>query len=101
MEVTSTGGGPVHPGIALRREIRRLGVSTKAVAKMLCVSRQALYDVFSAKQRVTASFALRAARLTGTSARTWLNMQLEYDLMLARRSLGSQLAEVPQLEENW
>jgi len=48
---------------------------------------------------VTADTALRLGHWFGTSAEYWLNLQKLYELRLAQREVGDQLAKLPKLSE--
>jgi addiction module HigA family antidote len=43
------------------------------------------------KRSITADTALRLAKYFGTSAETWLDLQSDYDLRMARRTTGERI----------
>lgn len=59
------------------------------------------YEITREKQAITPSVALRVAKMTGTKAEMWLEMQQAHDLALARTNSCNLLEKVPQLEERW
>ena len=69
-----------------------------AIARLLGISRQTLYDILNEKQPVTATMALRLGKLFGDGPEIWLNMQRNYDLKIAERELGDALDAIPRLE---
>ncbi len=68
---------------------------------MLGLSRQTLHEIMAGKQAITPGVALRIAKLTGTSAEMWLNLQQAHDLAIARFKSRELLTKVPSLEERW
>lgn len=92
---------PPHPGSLLRTTLNHLGCTTAVAARSLKLSRQTIYEITGDKQAITASVALRVAKMTGTMAEMWLDMQQAHDLALARGQSSNLLKNVPQLEERW
>src|SRR4051812_36304679 len=83
---------PMHPGELLREEILPALERPKTeIAKLLGVSRQALYDVLTEKQPVTPVMALRLGKLCGNGPDLWLNLRKRYDLYHAQQELGDQI----------
>jgi addiction module HigA family antidote len=59
---------PMHPGELLREDVLpALGKSKAEIARLLGVSRQALYDILSEKQPITVAMALRIGKLCGNN----------------------------------
>ena len=77
---------PVHPGRIVRHDcLEPLGLSVTEGAKVLGVTRQALNNVVNGKAAISPEMAIRLAKAFGSTAETWLRMQLAYDLAAARR----------------
>ena len=92
---------PVHPGAILREEILpALPQSKTEIAQLLGISRQTLYDILDEKQPVTVQMALRLGKLFGTSAESWINMQVAHDLKIKAREMAEELAAIPTLERD-
>ena len=90
---------PMHPGELLREEILpALERSKTEIAKLLGVSRQALYDVLTERQPVTPVMALRLGKLCGNGPDLWLNLQKRYDLFRAQQAFGDKIKNIPTLE---
>ena len=88
---------PAHPGEILREDILpALSMSKTAVADVLGVSRQTLYDILNEKQPVTAEMAVRFGKLFGNGARFWINLQRSHDLAIAERSVD--VSGIPTLK---
>jgi addiction module HigA family antidote len=77
---------PVHPGRIVRHDcLEPLGLSVTEGAKVLGVTRQALNNVVNGKSGISPEMAIRLAKAFGSTAETWLGMQLAYDLAAARK----------------
>src|SRR3990172_6890496 len=77
---------PVHPGSVLLRDfIQPMELTRYKVAKAIKVPQRRIDEICSGKRAITADTALRLARLFGTDAQTWVNLQAQYDLELAER----------------
>ena len=85
---------PIHPGEVLREEfLEPLGLSQYRVAKDICVPPRRINEIVLGKRGISADTALRLARYFGTSERFWLNLQVHYELEVARDRLGERLRE--------
>jgi addiction module HigA family antidote len=77
---------PAHPGRIVRGAcLEPLGLSVTAGAKILGVSRQTLNNVINGKSGISPEMAIRLTKAFGSTAETWLRMQLAYDLAAARK----------------
>jgi len=77
---------PPHPGRSIRNAcLEPLGLSVTEGAKVLGVTRQALNNVVNGKSGISPEMAIRLAKAFGSTAETWLAMQLAYDLAAARK----------------
>jgi antitoxin HigA-1 len=80
---------PVHPGHIVRHDcLEPLELSVTAGAKVLGVTRQALNNVVNGKSGISPEMAIRLSKAFGSTAETWLRMQLAYDLAQARKDEG-------------
>jgi addiction module HigA family antidote len=90
---------PTHPGEILREDtLPALGRPKTEIARLLGISRRMLYDLLDEKSPITPQMALRIAKLTGTEAEHWLNLQQMYDLRVAEQELAAVLKQIPRLE---
>ena len=88
LERTST-----HPGEMLREEfLLPLGLSQHALAMRLRVPATRIAEIIHGRRAITADTALRLARFFGNSPEFWLNLQVQYDLSLARNKLSQSIA---------
>lgn len=77
---------PPHPGRIVRQDcLEPLGLSVTHAARVLGVSRQALNNVVNGKARVSLEMAIRLSKAFGSTPETWLQLQLAYDLVEARK----------------
>lgn len=91
---------PMHPGELLRDDILpALGKSKTEIAKLLGISRQALYDIIDERQPVTAAMAMRLGKLVGNGPDLWLNLQKRHDLWKLEPEMKDALKAIPTLEE--
>ena len=80
---------PAHPGRLLKDDIETLGLTVAEAAKALGVTRQQLYRVLSGTSGVSPEMAFRLEKAIGTSADTWLRMQMAFDLAEVRKRAGA------------
>lgn len=72
---------PPHPGEILKEDVvEALGLTVTKMAASLGMSRVALSRVLNGKAGISAELAVRLERAGISSAQTWLNMQVNYDL---------------------
>ena len=76
---------PPHPGGIVRRQcLEPLGLSVTRAAAGLGVTRQALSELVNERVSVSIDMAIRLSKAFGSTAETWLGMQMAYDLWQAR-----------------
>ena len=76
---------PSHPGRLIKSDIDALGLSIVDAAKGLGISRQQLHSVIAGRASVTPEMAIRLEKALGSTADTWLRMQMNYDLAQIRQ----------------
>jgi addiction module HigA family antidote len=75
---------PAHPGAVLREWIpAQMSVTQAALA--LKINRVTLSNLLNGRGNITPNIALRLAAWLGTSAEMWINMQVQFDLWIARQ----------------
>ena len=83
---------PVHPGEILREDyLTPLGMSVNALAQALRVPTTRLHEIVKERRAITPDTALRLARYFGGDARSWLNLQSEYDLKRIEAEKATQI----------
>ena len=84
---------PVHPGEILREEfLPDYGLTVRALAAAIGVSRQSVNELLRERRAVTAEMALRLAEHFGTEPEYWLNLQRAVDLHDARLAIVAKSA---------
>jgi addiction module HigA family antidote len=87
---------PLHPGEVLREDIvPALGKTKADIARLLGISRQALYDILSEKAPVSADMAVKLGKLCGNGPNLWINLQRSHDLWHAQRR--TDVSKIPTL----
>jgi addiction module HigA family antidote len=77
---------PPHPGEILRELcLEPLGLSVTDAAKALGVSRKTLSSLLNRRSGISSEMAVRLSIAFDTSAESWLNQQVQYDLWLAEK----------------
>jgi addiction module HigA family antidote len=75
---------PPHPGEVLRELcLEPLGLTVTEAAKGLGISRKTLSSILNGRAGISAEMAVRLSIAFGTSAESWLNQQVQYDLWQA------------------
>ncbi len=83
---------PVHPGEVLLEDfITPMGLTRYRVAKQSGMQQRRIDEICAGSRGVTADTALRLARLLGTDAAFWMNLQAQYDLEIAERDLHDRI----------
>ena len=78
---------PPHPGEVLRKLcLEPLGLSITKAAKALGVSRNTLSSLLNGQKGVSPEMAVRLSIAFDTTAESWMNQQVQYDLWQARQS---------------
>ncbi len=77
---------PPHPGEVIRELcLTPLGITVTEAARALGVSRKSLSELLNGRSGVSPEMALRLAKAFDTTAETWLEQQMQYDLWQARK----------------
>ena len=77
---------PPHPGEVLKELcLEPLGVSVTKAAEALGVSRKTLSAILNGRSGISPEMAVRLSLAFDSSAESWMNQQLQYDLWLAEK----------------
>ena len=75
---------PIHPGEVLREDyLKPLGMSAHALAIALHVPPSRVNDIVLERRGVTVDTAMRLVRYFGGDVKSWLNLQMAYDIKIA------------------
>jgi addiction module HigA family antidote len=78
----------IVPGEILSEEFMKpMGLSMNQLARDLDVPPGRISEIVGGKRAITADTALRLGKYFGMSPETWLNLQTDYDLRIARRTI--------------
>lgn len=88
---------PPHPGEVIREiYIEPFGISSRQVAKKLNVSPSTFARLLNGDSNISPEMALRLSQVFGRSPESWLAMQDNYSLWIARQRVD--LTGVERLE---
>lgn len=83
---------PIPPGEILFEEFMQpLGISINALSRDLGVPPNRISEIVNGKRAITADTALRLGKYFKTSPETWLDLQSDYDLRIAQRTLWPEI----------
>lgn len=82
----------IHPGeILLEDFMKPMGISARQLAADIDVSPSRISDLVNGARPITADTALRLGLFFGMEPRFWLNLQTEYDIRMASRTLREKI----------
>lgn len=83
----------IHPGeILLEEFMKPMGISARQLAADMDVSPSRISDLVNGLRPITADTALRLGLFFSMDPRYWLNLQSEYDIRIAKRTLEDKIA---------
>ena len=85
----------IHPGEILAEDLAELGVRPTELARQLKVPANRISQVIRGKRSISGDTALRLGHWFGTSGQFWLNLQSAYDIRVAARESGPEIARLP------
>jgi addiction module HigA family antidote len=88
---------PIHPGAFLAEGLGELGLSQAEFSRAIGVSPMRVSHIVKGTRPITAELALLFGKAFGQSPQYWLNLQRQYDLELAEKSLGVRLEAVERI----
>ena len=89
----------IHPGEIIKEEyLKPLNMSANALAVALRIPAPRINDVIRQKRGVSIDTALRLARYFNTTAQFWMNLQVSYDLKIAKQNMTKIKDEIIPLQ---
>lgn len=83
----------IHPGeILLEDFMKPMGISARQLAADIDVPPSRISELVNGHRPVTADTALRLGLFFAMEPRFWLNLQTEYDMRIATRTLQERIA---------
>ncbi len=90
---------PIHPGEIIKEEyLEPLNMSANALAIALRVPAPRINDVIRQKRGISIDTALRLARYFNTTPQFWMNLQVSYDLKMAKQNVAKIENEIIPLQ---
>jgi antitoxin HigA-1 len=94
-ERRGSAGWAVHPGEILKHEfLKPMNITGYRLSKAIDVNAQRVNDILLKKTGISADMAIRLAKFFGTSAEFWMNLQAAYELVTAKKILGSKIGKI-------
>ena len=85
---------PIHPGeILLEEFMKPMEISINRLARELSVPPGRISAIVNGKRAITADTALRLGKYFGASPEIWTGLQADYELRVARRTVGPEIEE--------
>lgn len=85
----------VHPGEILKGELEESGITPTEFSRQIAVPPNRVSQIIAGKRSVTGDTALRFGHWFGVDPQFWLNLQAQYDLVLAARETGAAIRHLP------
>jgi addiction module HigA family antidote len=87
---------PIHPGEHLADELRELGITAAELSRQIDVPVNRITGIIHGQRGITADTALRLGHWFGTTPQFWMNLQQLYELRLAEKEVGAEIAALPR-----
>jgi antitoxin HigA-1 len=85
----------IHPGEILREEfLKPMNLSANELARSIHVPAPRINDIVLERRGITADTAVRLARFFNTSEEFWMNLQLQYEVRVARQRLRNTIRKI-------
>ena len=76
---------PPHPGELIGDNLDELGITITDAARGLGITRQQLHNLIAGRSAIRPEMAVKLEQALGSTADTWLKMQMNYDLAQVRK----------------
>ncbi|MES2585581.1 MAG: HigA family addiction module antitoxin [Pseudomonadota bacterium] len=82
----------IHPGeILLEDFMRPIGITARQIAADIDVSPSRISEIVHGARPITADTAIRLGIFFTMDPKFWLNLQMEYDVRVAKRTLQKEI----------
>ena len=85
----------VHPGEILGEELAEMDVTPTELARQIDVPPNRIGQIIAGKRSITGDTALRLGHWFGTSPQFWINLQSQFDLVIADERNGEAIRALP------
>ena len=83
---------PITPGdILLEEFLKPMNITQSQLSKDICVPANRVSQVIHGKREITADTALRLGKYFGIEPEFWLNLQMRYNMKIARNKIAKKL----------
>ena len=83
---------PIHPGEILLEEFMLPNdISINKLARDIAVPPGRISEIVNGKRGITADTALRLGKYFSVSRESWMGLQADYDLRMARKTIGKEV----------
>lgn len=83
---------PIHPGEILFEEFMKpMGISINRLSRDIAVPPNRISEIVNGKRAITVDTALRLGKYFGVSPEIWLDLQSDYYLKIAKRTIWSEI----------
>jgi len=83
---------PITPGDVLLDEfLRPMNITQSQLSKDINVPANRISQIIHGKREITADTALRLGRYFGIEAEFWINLQVHFNMKIARSKVGSKI----------
>ncbi len=81
---------PITPGDVLLEEfLKPMNITQNKLAKDINVPANRISQIIHGKREITADTALRLGKYFGIEPEFWLNLQVRYNMKIAKRNIGN------------
>jgi addiction module HigA family antidote len=82
----------IHPGeILLEEFMKPMGITARQIAADIDVSPSRISEIVHGARPITADTAIRLGLFFRMDPKFWLNLQMEYDIRVAKRTLQKEI----------
>lgn len=82
----------IHPGeILLEDFMKPMGITARQIAADIDVSPSRISEIIHGARPITADTAIRLGLFFRMDPKFWLNLQMEYDIRVAKRTLQKEI----------
>ncbi|MBU3612878.1 HigA family addiction module antitoxin [Polynucleobacter sp. MG-27-Goln-C1] len=82
----------IHPGeILLEDFMKPMGITARQIAADIDVSPSRISEIVNGARPITADTAIRLGLFFRMDPKFWLNLQMEYDIRVAKRTLQKEI----------